>query len=153
MKFTHWLWRCAVKAGYCKLKFTQPTYYIWYYGTTDIRRHTPFIRTVTSSQPKTTYHHHYTLKIHERTRIFQYLEKKIPIYMNKFAKNIFGHPPNSQNSSIGTVAVGQLICLWNILTNFFTFAQFQLYSELLIDYSHSCCSIQAYIEKLDLTQT
>ena len=73
--------------------------------------------------------------------------------MNKFAKNIFGHPPNSQNSSIGTVAVGQLICLWNILTNFFTFAQFQLYSELLIDYSHSCCSIQAYIEKLDLTQT
>ena len=27
-------------------------YYIWYYGTTYIRRHTPFIRTVTSSQPK-----------------------------------------------------------------------------------------------------
>ena len=51
VKFTHWLWWCAVKAGYCKLKFIQPTYYIWYYGTADIRRHTPFIRPVTSSQP------------------------------------------------------------------------------------------------------
>jgi len=52
VKFTHWLWQCAAKEGYCKLKFTQPTYFIWYYGTTDIRRHTPFLRPVTSSQPK-----------------------------------------------------------------------------------------------------
>ena len=36
------------------LKFTQHTYYIWYYGTTDIRHQTANTvhRTVTSSQPK-----------------------------------------------------------------------------------------------------